>query len=735
MSLNFVTDTNPVAGTTSVTPPAPAAGLVQPGDHALICVVNKRPESVPPTPSGWLQVATEQVGSGAAGNDSGPLRISVFYQPVPTGTWTLPTITISGIGATISAGLAVWRTTGLGDTLGFTVAVGSDTSADTAWSVTGDEVLPLAPGNDLLVLGAVTSNDPTFSAAAVAVPGVTLGALGTAWTNSTGVSESLRSLCYHTPVDSVAPGGATGPPTLTATASTGVTGGAVFVRLYIPPHTVHAVTGGMAATGAGSGSRTVERPKSGGAAAVGGGHGQVSSTGAGVALTGGAAARGSGSGMRDTTSAGVQVKTGGASVAPVGSGSVQLAQATSYTGGASLAGGGSGQVEVVNASVIALTGGAALRGSGSGERQRELSPRTGGSVAHVAGGGTAVSEYQFTGGAAAAASGGGKLVVVAVARATVSSEPPLTLTLDRLTAGGHFTGRPPVVDGIELALSGLTGWWGSPEVRTSRTPRLLAPGSHRRQAFKDSRSIEITVTATSRARDPLQMRRTERDLVATCADSERLHLLRVADQAGVTCAYVELDGAVTHALRDGLPWSSVIAVPIVAPDPRRFSPDWSSSTTSPPEDALGGVVATEPGVVATEPGVDAGSPPRPALVTVVGGGSAATQPLVFELSGSVRDVTIIDSRQVSVLGYRGSLGTGDTVWINVDDQPAHDVPGAPGVIPARGALLSDGSNARSAVTRFGRWPVLHPGDVATFAVSGALGPSARFTAHTREAWI
>lgn len=310
----------------------------------------------------------------------------------------------------------------------------------------------------------------------------------------------------------------------------------------------------------------------------------------------------------------------------------------------------------------------------------------------------------------------------------------MNITLDGLVAGGHFDGRAPVVAGVQYVLSDLTGWWGSPSLRTKRTNRPGAAGSYRSPAYRDVRSIGIKVTATSLAFSNLAMRQVERRLTALCSDPDQLYLLTVVDEAGPLAAYVELDGDIDPRPRDGLGYSTVFDIAVAATDPRRLAPAWTSVTTPASVVGVGGVVASGGGAVSTAPGLVAGTAPVVAGVTVVGMGTAKRLPLVLEVDGPATDVLVVDAAGTSVVAYRGNLGVGDTVWINCDNQDARDVPGAPGPIAAHGAVLSGGGNARAAVSVAGGWPRLVAGKTATYVLAGGATTGAALTVHTREAY-
>lgn len=716
MAVQYLGDSNPIAGTSSATPDL--SGFTTPplpGDHALLLVVHKPSTITLAPPAGWdLAVPSVVVGSGSTGGGTGPLRLTVFRQDVPEGTWTLPTINL-GTSDVISVGLIVYRTAP-GEALQITASSGSDTTADTTWSVTGATVLPFEIGDVCLVFGGVTAQSPAFASSGIVIPGVTVGTVNNPWSTSTNLGNDLRSFAYRTTVVSgggsaglgaqplgTSPlgGGATpGPPIHTAAMSTATnaTGGALFLRLHAVPAVTRGVGAGAAGGGAGSVAATVV-------------HSAVATRGVGAAGQG------------------------------AGSAALSLDRAVLIdTVSAAGEGAGSAELLVRRAAVHDLTVGAAGEGYAAVEQTRLCGVRAAGAAGAGAGGLAAVSLYRFDVGAAGVgAVGSAAVALVRIPRPPPRTAPRYTLSLDTLLAGGQFDGNAPVVGGVEYVLSGLTGWWGSAATRTDRTPRLHAAGSYRRPAFKDVRSVEITVTATAvdgdRAARARTMRQAERRLAAICCDPDRLYPIHVADQDGVTSAYVELDGEIVHQLRDGLDYSAIFSIPVVALDPRRLAAQWSSAVTAGPTGGTGGVIAEPPGVRAIPPGVTAGTAARLPAVTVSATGTAPRLPLVFEVNGPASDLTVLDDAGGSVLGFRGELGPGASVWINADDQPAHDVPGAPDVIPARGAMLSDGSNARSAVRLFGSWPRLRPDTRASYSLVGGLSSAVRFAVHTRDAWI
>lgn len=311
-----------------------------------------------------------------------------------------------------------------------------------------------------------------------------------------------------------------------------------------------------------------------------------------------------------------------------------------------------------------------------------------------------------------------------------------TLTLDALVAGGQFSQLGEVYldpgGDLEINLSGLKGWWDSPAPVTARTPRRNASGQFRAAAYRGGRSVAIEVTCTSTSGNDLNVRLWEQKIAALCNNPALLYPLAVQDATGTWVAYVELDGAIVHVMRGGLAWSTVASIPVASPDNRRFAQGWTAVLAGSARAQSGGIVSTGTGIVSTGSGIVSGIAAGYPVATVTGLGTAVN-PVVFKLTGVATNVLIADALGASQVYYNGNLGPTDTVWINTDSQPAYDLPGAPGPIPARGAVLNDNSNARSAVTIRGGWPVLSPGAIRTFLLSGGLGAGVSLTVYARGA--
>jgi hypothetical protein len=214
------------------------------------------------------------------------------------------------------------------------------------------------------------------------------------------------------------------------------------------------------------------------------------------------------------------------------------------------------------------------------------------------------------------------------------------------------------------------------------------------------------------------------------ATRELVPITRTDENQFAELAYVENDDVFEPIPynKNRFNWSLQLA----APDPRLFEPEWVSSQSFVVSAGTGGVIATGLGVVSTSPGVVAGTPAVNSYINEVGRRSGPSQ-IVYELigPGDTMNVNQVDSN--SIVTYRGVLGDGESVFINTDDQPAHDVPGCPvKTIPARAVVLN-GYSARTALFVSGQWPKLLPGITSTFLLSGVNSGSATLKLHTRGA--
>lgn len=223
---------------TSASPSYPASGVVA-GDAVFLAVLNKATtgSGEPPAvaaPSGWTQVTAAWGGSGSAGVDTGPVKVTL-HRRAANADGTENGTTLTGLVANPSGSSFVFamlfgvRPVTVGDTFTLASGSGADTTAGTAFSVTAGT----DPGirTDDLVLGLCGFDVGTTSAASaegIASPGATIGAVTERRDSSTAAGNSCRAVVVSAACTS---GASTGAPTLTATSAANVTGVGVVVRI------------------------------------------------------------------------------------------------------------------------------------------------------------------------------------------------------------------------------------------------------------------------------------------------------------------------------------------------------------------------------------------------------------------------------------------------------------------------------------------------------------------------
>ncbi|WWT39775.1 minor tail protein [Microcystis phage Mwe-JY05] len=307
---------------------------------------------------------------------------------------------------------------------------------------------------------------------------------------------------------------------------------------------------------------------------------------------------------------------------------------------------------------------------------------------------------------------------------------PLVLPVAWSLAGLSLTGGPDDF-GCYWSVSKARGWRGTAKPRTNRDARTTASGASRGAAYRDERII--TLTGQVRCPTPAIRADTEERLAQLLPDRDDVDLWplwRTGENGIPQVRYVELDDEIEPIPvgRSWLDWT----IQLAAPDPRKFT-TWESVQVGPPTAGSGGVVSTGSGVVSTGSGVQAGVSGQPALARITGGGSALN-PVVYQLVGPQTDVTVADTFGSARHRWYGEIPDGMSVFVNTDDQPAYDVPGAPGPIPGYGAVMGS-VNARHAVLRTGGKPQLWPGQTRQFAVvSGSMGATAKLIVHGRPTW-
>ena len=305
------------------------------------------------------------------------------------------------------------------------------------------------------------------------------------------------------------------------------------------------------------------------------------------------------------------------------------------------------------------------------------------------------------------------------------------VTLDVLTASHGPTHEQYVdADGTTWICTSIKGWLSAPARRTKHTERTTGDGAHRSAAYRQTRSMSVEGRMFP-ATDAQGWAAAER-LLAICPDPGERYPMVVDGATHPLLAYVEQAGEVLCDQTGPLQWDW--SVPVIAADPYRYLPSWTSvGPSSAGSDGVGGIVTASPGITTSSPGIATGTAASLAQATVFGAGTVDNQ-LVLQVTGPTSGVQVAALAGTSIVGVRGTVAAGESVFINCSARVAFDVPGCPVPIPARGAVIG-ASNARGAIWISGGWPRLGPAEQRTFRLTGATGAGSALTVHTRGTWV
>ena len=162
-----------VAGSTSVAVPYPEHSV---GDLLVLFIGNRYDTATPSTPSGWTLLANSYTGGvGTNGVDAGTARASAYYRQVTSLLSGTQSVTVTSGNTSIGQMVAIHRDdvkTWVTDVDG-----GGDSTAGTAWSVTGSGIdLDSAYGGDVVVTGTSVNTDAyLYSGHGMSASGITFG--------------------------------------------------------------------------------------------------------------------------------------------------------------------------------------------------------------------------------------------------------------------------------------------------------------------------------------------------------------------------------------------------------------------------------------------------------------------------------------------------------------------------------------------------------------------------------
>lgn len=280
--------------------------------------------------------------------------------------------------------------------------------------------------------------------------------------------------------------------------------------------------------------------------------------------------------------------------------------------------------------------------------------------------------------------------------------------------------------GTAWICTSLSGWRTAPARRTRHTPRTTSDGATRSAAYRDVRGLMLE--GRFFPRDAVQGAVDARLVTGLCPDPGERYPLHVDEADQTLVAYVEQgDEIVCDPVREDALWD--FQIPLLAADPYRYAAQWVSATSEGTGlDGTGGIDFTSPGPSFAAPGLAMGTSPSPIECVVRGIGTYPLQ-LVYQVLGPTSGVQIVDQDGTSVIGLRGQVAAGESVFVNASALDAFDVPGALVPVPAYSAVIATQS-ARSAVWATS-YPVVRPGEVHRIRMSGAIGAGAALIVHAR----
>jgi hypothetical protein len=208
--------------------------------------------------------------------------------------------------------------------------------------------------------------------------------------------------------------------------------------------------------------------------------------------------------------------------------------------------------------------------------------------------------------------------------------------------------------GCDRILTGETGWFAAPAIKTARVDKPAARGVFRGNEFRGGRVITLQYTLS--APTVAALRAAQRNDLGLCPDPHSQYPLTVTEESGyASYANVVLDGEI---LMTPIAWNScAVSLQLVAPDPRKIS---TASRVVPVLLASAGSGGVAYPV--TYP-VSYGTPGRAGSVTLANGGTAEADPS-FSFAGPLTNPAVIRADTGDTVAYNGTLTATDVLTID-----------------------------------------------------------------------
>lgn len=243
-------------------------------------------------------------------------------------------------------------------------------------------------------------------------------------------------------------------------------------------------------------------------------------------------------------------------------------------------------------------------------------------------------------------------------------------TLEGITFHHSYKVRDPV--GVQWILTNEEGFWGTPGTNATLSPRLNKHGMFRSPGWKKERIVSLTGRCYHSSYEVL--RQAESYVLGLLSDPRAAGTLTCHSEIGALSLDVYLDDAILCTPLDIVSEPGVeFSIQLVAPDPRKYSPEEQTQTVGLPQDSGDGldynqVVSPDTnaglyfGLGASNTGLTFGTFNGVGFMTLTNPGTAPASP-VYTLFGPLTNPLLTTSTGYT-MRYNGTLAAGEYVAID-----------------------------------------------------------------------
>lgn len=243
-------------------------------------------------------------------------------------------------------------------------------------------------------------------------------------------------------------------------------------------------------------------------------------------------------------------------------------------------------------------------------------------------------------------------------------------TLENITFHHSYNVRDSA--GVQWILTKEEGFWGSPGSNATLSPRLNKHGMFRSPGWKKERIV--TLTGRCYHPDYRVLRQAETYVLGLLSDPRTPGKLTCYSELGTLSLDVFLDDAILCTPLDIVSEPGVeFSIQLVAPDPRKYSPELQTQTVGLPQDSGDGLDYSQVVSPDTNPGLYFGLPTATSglafgtfngsgFMTLSNSGTAPASP-VFTIYGPLTNPVLTTNTGYS-MRYNGTLGASDFLAID-----------------------------------------------------------------------